>query len=93
MMIAKKTYGVKTATKIAAAGVVALMAAGCATTDNNTLNRTAIGAGGGAVAGGVLGAVSPGVSVVGGLAGGAAIGAAGGFLYDQVKKNQGEPVN
>lgn len=78
------------ALRLAAVLATGLVVAGCANTDNATLNRTAIGAGAGAVTGGVVGAVSPGVSVGGGLLGGAAIGAAGGFLYDQVKKNSGE---
>lgn len=70
---------------LAAAGVIGLLLTGCAGTDQSTTNRTVTGAGAGAVVGGVIGSFSGNWGK--GAAAGAAIGATGGYLYDQVKKD------
>lgn len=69
-----------------AAAMMALLVAGCGTADSQTAERAGTGAAVGAVTGGVIGAFS-GSWGKGALAG-AAIGGAGGYLYDQVKKDQ-----
>jgi len=63
----------------------ALLLAGCAGHDQQTTQRTATGAAAGAVVGGVIGSFSGNWGK--GAAAGAAIGGAGGYLYDQVKKD------
>lgn len=70
---------------LAAAGIAGLLLTGCAGTDRDTTNRTATGAAAGAVVGGVIGSFSGNWGA--GAAAGAAIGGTGGYLYDQVKKD------
>ena len=70
---------------LAAAAAMTLLVAGCAGTDNDTLKRTGTGAAAGAVVGGVVGSFSGNWGA--GAAAGAAIGGTGGYLYDQVKKD------
>lgn len=75
----------KRACRALVASVLALGLAGCAGTDQKTVNRTATGAAAGAVTGAVIG--SFGANMGKGLAAGAVIGAAGGYIYDQIKKD------
>ena len=67
------------------ATAASLMLASCAGADRDTAARTGTGAAAGAAVGAVIGAFSgsPGT----GAAIGAAVGGTGGFLYDQVKKD------
>jgi outer membrane lipoprotein SlyB len=71
-------------TVLALAGALAL--AGCSTPDATTGERTLTGAGVGAAAGAAVGLLSGGLLVK--TATGAVAGAAGGFVYDQIKKQQ-----
>ena len=68
-----------------AAAVAAGLLTGCAGTDQSTVNRTGTGAAAGAIVGGVIGSFSGNWGA--GAAAGAAIGGTGGYLYDQVKKD------
>ena len=70
---------------LVAAAAMTLLLAGCAGTDQDTAKRTATGAAAGAVVGGVVGSFSGNWGK--GAAAGAAIGGTGGYLYDQVKKD------
>ncbi len=72
-------------TKILTACFAVMLLAGCENTDRDTLKRGGTGAAVGAIAGGVIGSFS-GNFGKGALAG-AAIGGAGGYLYDQIKKD------
>ena len=73
-------------------GVIALVTAAsltlasCAGADRDTAARTGTGAATGAAVGAVIGAFSGSAGT--GAAIGAAVGGAGGFLYDQVKKDE-----
>jgi uncharacterized membrane protein len=64
-----------------------LLAAACQPVDRQTGERTLTGAGVGAATGAAIGLIS-GKNFGKSLATGAAVGAAGGFLYDQIKKDQ-----
>ncbi len=66
-------------TGIAILAAASITLAGCAGVDSNTAKRT----GGGALIGAIAG--NPGA----GLAIGAVAGATGGFVYDQISKDQG----
>jgi len=70
--------------RIAAAGGLLLLLAGCADTDP-TLRRAGIGAAGGAAAGGLIGSRSG--KFGGGALIGAGAGAAGGLLYDYHRRS------
>ena len=74
-------------TSIAILAAASITLAGCAGVDNTTAKRTGGGAAIGAVTGLVIGAMvgSPGT----GAAIGAAAGASGGFIFDQISKDQG----
>ena len=74
-------------TGIAILAAASITRAGCAGVDNTTAKRTGGGAAIGAVTGLVIGAMvgSPGT----GAAIGAAAGASGGFIFDQISKDQG----
>ncbi|MEO1190393.1 MAG: glycine zipper family protein [Pseudomonadota bacterium] len=73
----------KGAIVLVAVGGLAL--AGCQNVDSGTAARTGVGAGVGAATGAVIGAFAGSPGAGAGI--GAAIGGAGGFLYDQVKKD------
>ncbi|GAB5469758.1 MAG: hypothetical protein Kilf2KO_27880 [Rhodospirillales bacterium] len=62
-----------------------LMLAGCQNLDGGTAARTGVGAGVGAATGAVIGAFAGSPGAGAGI--GAAVGGAGGFLYDQIKKD------
>ena len=72
---------------IVALAATTLALSGCAGTDDRTVKRTAVpalvGAGVGAVIGSMSGNFGKGAAI------GAAVGGAGGFLYDQISKDQG----
>lgn len=85
MQVTTTTAFAGTRKTLAAAGIVGLLLTGCAGTDQSTVNRTGTGAAAGAVVGGVIGSFSGNWGK--GAAAGAAIGATGGYLYDQVKKD------
>lgn len=70
--------------RIAAAGGLLLLLAGCADTDP-TLRRAGIGAAGGAAAGGLIGSLSGNFGW--GALIGAGAGAAGGLLYDYHRRS------
>ncbi|MCA8929548.1 MAG: hypothetical protein KDC18_15900 [Alphaproteobacteria bacterium] len=70
---------------VAVAGIAACLLTACDSVDNRTVKRAGVGAGVGAVTGGVIGAFSGNWGA--GAAAGAAIGGAGGYLYDQIKKD------
>lgn len=70
---------------MAAGLAAALLTAGCAGADHDTAARAGTGAAAGAVVGGVIGSFSGNWGA--GAAAGAAIGGTGGYLYDQVKKD------
>lgn len=67
--------------------IAALAIALGACTNDPTLNRTAIGAGGGAALGGLVGSMSGNFGT--GALIGAGVGAAGGLLYDYNRRSQG----
>ncbi len=62
-----------------------LLLAGCQNLDSKTATRTGVGAGVGAATGAVIGAFAGSPGAGAGI--GAAVGGAGGFLYDQIKKD------
>ncbi len=74
-------------TSIAILAAASITLAGCAGADNTTARRTGGGAALGAVSGLAIGAIvgSPGT----GAAIGAIAGASGGFIFDQISKDQG----
>jgi osmotically inducible lipoprotein OsmB len=75
-------------TLVAVAGaVLSLLMAACQPLDRQTGERTLGGAGVGAATGAAIGLIS-GKNFGSSLMTGAAAGAAGGFIYDQVKKDQ-----
>jgi len=73
----------KGAIVLVAAGGLAL--AGCSNLDTDTAKRSGVGAGVGAATGAVIGAFAGSPGAGAGI--GAAVGGAGGFLYDQIKKD------
>ncbi len=73
----------KGAIVLVAAGGLTL--AGCQNVDSSTAARTGVGAGVGAATGAVIGAFAGSPGAGAGI--GAAVGGAGGFLYDQIKKD------
>ena len=85
MQIANSRTIAGTRTTALAIGFAAALLAGCANTNQDTTKRTATGAATGAVIGGVIGSFSGNWGK--GAAAGAAIGGAGGYLYDQIKKD------
>ncbi len=70
---------------IALVAAASLTLASCAGVDRDTAARTGTGAAAGAAVGAVIGAFSGSAGT--GAAIGAAVGGTGGFLYDQVKKD------
>jgi uncharacterized protein YqgC (DUF456 family) len=71
--------------RAAIAAGLALGLTGCAGYDDKTVKRAGTAAAVGAVTGAVIG--SFGANMGKGLLAGAAIGAAGGYVYDQIKKD------
>lgn len=71
----------------ATTAVLLLLVAACQPMDRQTGDRTLTGAGVGAATGAAIGLIS-GKNFGSSLLTGAAVGAAGGFIYDQVKKDQ-----
>lgn len=72
---------------ITALACTSIALAGCAGFDDRSVKRTGVGAGVGAGAGAIIGAMSGNFGK--GAAIGAVVGGAGGYLYDQISKDQG----
>lgn len=72
---------------VIALAAASITLAGCAGFDNTSVKRTGVGAGVGAASGAIIGAMTGSAGT--GAAVGAVVGATGGYLYDQVSKDQG----
>jgi hypothetical protein len=85
MQVASQRSARSTGKPWIAIGAAALLVVGCSNMDEDTGRRAGTAAAVGAVTGGVIGSFSGNWGA--GAAAGAAIGGAGGYLYDQVKKD------